>query len=66
LAGFAAMIMHCIGANTFIIVRIMEPFWFITGMIVLLPSVVTEQTQSTHTHTEPVLNKPAAIGLAGP
>lgn len=37
LAGFMAMIVHSIGANTFIIVRIMEPFWFFTGVIVLLP-----------------------------
>ncbi|MFB3816897.1 MAG: O-antigen ligase family protein [Candidatus Methylomirabilales bacterium] len=39
LAGLAAMVTHAIGANTFIIVRIMEPFWFLTGIIVtvLLP-----------------------------
>jgi hypothetical protein len=37
LAGFVAMIAHCIGANTFIIVRIMEPFWFLTGAIAVLP-----------------------------
>ncbi len=40
LAGLVAMITHGIGANTFIIVRIMEPFWFMTGIITLLPSVV--------------------------
>jgi O-antigen ligase len=37
LAGLAAMVTHGIGANTFIIVRIMEPFWFMTGIITLLP-----------------------------
>jgi hypothetical protein len=31
------MITHAIGANTFIIVRIMEPFWFLTAMAVALP-----------------------------
>jgi O-antigen ligase len=36
LAGFAAMLTHAVGANTFIIVRIMEPFWFMTGIIVIL------------------------------
>jgi hypothetical protein len=25
---------HALGANTFIIVRIMEPFWFITAVVV--------------------------------
>jgi O-antigen ligase len=37
LAGFMAMITHAIGANTFIIVRIMEPFWFLTAIAVVLP-----------------------------
>jgi O-antigen ligase len=36
LAGLIALITHAIGANTFIIVRIMEPFWFITAIIVML------------------------------
>jgi O-antigen ligase len=39
LAGVAAMLTHAIGVNTFVIVRIMEPFWFITGIIVVLPSL---------------------------
>jgi hypothetical protein len=29
-----------VGANTFIIVRIMEPFWFMTGIMAALPAVV--------------------------
>jgi O-antigen ligase len=37
LAGFIGMLFHGIGANTFIIVRIMEPFWFFTAIMVLLP-----------------------------
>jgi O-antigen ligase len=36
LAGFMGLIFHSIGANTFIIVRIMEPFWFMTAMVVLI------------------------------
>jgi O-antigen ligase len=40
LAGFAAMLTHAIGANTFVIVRIMEPFWFITGIVALLPHLL--------------------------
>ena len=39
LAGLVAMVIHSIGANTFIIVRIMEPFWFMTGIITLLPQL---------------------------
>jgi hypothetical protein len=37
------MVTHGIGASTFIIVRIMEPFWFMTGIITLLPSLVERE-----------------------
>lgn len=36
-SGFVGLIVHAIGANTFIIVRIMEPFWFFVGIITVLP-----------------------------
>jgi O-antigen ligase len=39
LAGFIGLLCHGIGANTFIIVRIMEPFWFVTAMIVMAPEI---------------------------
>jgi O-antigen ligase len=39
LGGLAALLTHSIGANTFIIVRIMEPFWFITAMIIMIPKI---------------------------
>ncbi len=39
IAGFTGLLFHAIGANTFIIVRIMEPFWFITAMVMMIPSL---------------------------
>jgi O-antigen ligase len=33
LAGFAGLVVHGIGANTFIIVRIMEPMWLMAGLV---------------------------------
>jgi O-antigen ligase len=42
LAAFSAMVIHGIGTNTFIIVRIMEPFWFLTAMIIMIPQIETE------------------------
>ena len=48
LAGFTGLIVHALGANTFIIVRIMEPFWFFTGIIVVLPML--EQTEPSHSN----------------
>jgi len=43
LAGFVGLVAHALGANTFIIVRIMEPFWFFAGIMVVLPAM--ERTQ---------------------
>jgi O-antigen ligase len=39
LAGFFAMLTHAIGTNTFIIVRIMEPFWFLTAIVIMIPHI---------------------------
>lgn len=45
ITGFFALLTHCIGANTFIIVRIMEPFWFLTAMVIMIP-IIEAQTQT--------------------
>jgi len=45
LTGFFALLTHCIGANTFIIVRIMEPFWFITAMVIMIPAIEESETK---------------------
>ncbi|MEE9519485.1 MAG: hypothetical protein V3V93_04390, partial [bacterium] len=39
LTGFMALIIHSIGTNTFILVRIMEPFWFLAAMVVMIPQL---------------------------
>ena len=39
LAGFVAMLVHSIGTNIFVIVRIMEPFWFLTAIIIMIPTI---------------------------
>ncbi len=46
LAGLAALVTQGIGTNTFIIVRIMEPFWFVTGVITMLPLLQGENVSS--------------------
>ncbi len=45
LAGFVGLMVHAIGANTFIIVRIMEPFWFFAGIIVVMPALERQPAQ---------------------
>ena len=37
LAGFIGLLIHSFSANTFIIVRIMEPFWFLAAAVMMLP-----------------------------
>lgn len=37
IAGLVGLLFHALGANTFIIVRIMEPFWFFTGIVCVIP-----------------------------
>jgi O-antigen ligase len=46
LAGFIGLLFHAIGANTFIIVRIMEPFWLLAGIITVLPMLENEELSS--------------------
>lgn len=46
LAGYVGLLFHAIGANTFIIVRIMEPFWFFAGIIAVLPQLEKAQLSS--------------------
>ena len=50
-AGYIGLLFHALGANTFIIVRIMEPFWFFAGIIAVLPALESkqqEQPQENH------------------
>ena len=49
LAGFTGLLAHAVGANTFIIVRIMEPFWFFAGIVVVLTTIEQEAARTTYT-----------------
>jgi O-antigen ligase len=40
IAGFIGLAIHAVTANTFIIIRIMEPFWFLAGIIMMLPKLL--------------------------
>jgi hypothetical protein len=39
LAGTVGLLVHALGSNTFIIIRIMEPFWFFAGVVLALPTL---------------------------
>jgi hypothetical protein len=43
--GMIGMIAHSITANTFIIVRIIEPFWLACGLVMAVPEVEKLETE---------------------
>lgn len=49
-----SMMTHCIGANTFIIIRIMEPFWLICGLVISIPYIEEIEMQKLHDLKEEV------------
>jgi hypothetical protein len=42
IAGLTGLLVHALAANTFIIVRIMEPFWCVAGIVVALSAMEEE------------------------
>lgn len=47
LAGFIGLLGHAVGSNTFIIVRIMEPFWFVLAIVIMLPELEAETPEAS-------------------
>ena len=39
IAAFVGILFHAVTANSFIIIRIMEPFWFLAGMVMAIPEL---------------------------
>ncbi|MBN1273254.1 MAG: O-antigen ligase family protein [Candidatus Aminicenantes bacterium] len=46
IAGFVGLSIHALTANTFIIIRIMEPFWFMAGIVMMLPALEKQEVSS--------------------
>jgi hypothetical protein len=53
LAGTVGILTHAIGSNTFIIVRVMEPFWFFMAVVIALP--LLEQAEPAPTPAAPLV-----------
>lgn len=62
IAAFWGLLTHAIGANTFIIVRVMEPFWFLTALVMLLPGLLEQEDGKAETAER---MQPGAIPQAG-
>jgi len=41
-AGLGGLLAHAIGTNTFMLIRVMEPFWLLTGLVVACESFARE------------------------
>lgn len=46
LSSVAGLTIHALTANTFIIIRIMEPFWFIAAIVMMLPELAEEEPEN--------------------
>ncbi|MDI6839423.1 MAG: O-antigen ligase family protein [bacterium] len=44
LGAFSGVVVHAITANSFMIIRIMEPFWFLAAMIMVMPTLESEES----------------------
>ena len=44
LSGFVGLLFHAVTVNTFIVVRIMEPFWCIAGIVAMLDHLNRQET----------------------
>ena len=53
MAGYIGLLVHALAANTFIIVRIMEPFWFFVGIIAVLPELERQRVVPVRTDQIP-------------
>ncbi len=46
LGGHVGMIVHAITANTFVLIRVMEPYWFLAALVMIIPRLEKEQENS--------------------
>ena len=66
LAGHVGLMVHAISTNTFILIRIMEPYWFLAGMVMTIPKIeqmempkfegVKEKTKKVFRNTDRLLS----------
>ena len=54
LAGYVGLLVHGFGSNTFIIVRIMEPFWLFAGIVMMIPALEADEVRKAAAPTKVV------------
>mgnify|MGYP001613724024 CR=1 FL=1 len=53
--GTVALLGHAVSANTFIIVRISEPFWLLAGLVLLIPRLESGSLPVSGSNTNTVI-----------
>ena len=67
--GFLGLLVHAVGSNTFIIMRIMEPFWLYAG--ILVKSMMLNRATGHHHQTSQqkadshITSRPAPLEFPG-
>ncbi|MEW6075718.1 MAG: O-antigen ligase family protein, partial [Candidatus Omnitrophota bacterium] len=51
LAGLVGLLFHSLSAATFILVRIMEPFWFVAAILFSLPVLIEKEKEKAPAYT---------------
>ena len=52
MVGLIGLSVHALGANTFIIVRVMEPFYFVTALVLSIPRLQEEEAETEREKVE--------------
>lgn len=60
LAGHVGMVVHALTANTYIIIRIMEPYWFLTAMVMMIPKIDDKPIEVEAANKTEVIGYPRA------
>jgi len=48
ICGFMALLVQSLGAAVFILIRVMEPFWFLAALVLTLPEIAIEEKVLVH------------------
>ncbi len=66
IAGFVGLTVHALTANTFIIIRIMEPFWFMAAIVMMLPEIKEKEEGEEKPHEDEVTERVKLKGEVQP
>ena len=63
LAGHIGMVVHALTANTYIIIRIMEPYWFLAAMVMMIPKIDAKPKETKPVEQKKIWTYPRAANF---